>query len=252
MQEVNSFLNGTLDYDKIEGQTGPCVYDEILTKHGTDIRLAQYIFVALYLSTLVLVFNLYRLSRRVPPYAILLMCCISYRIHSIYMLRLFNDPFAMLMLYASINAFVYGRYSLSSVLLSIAVSIKMNILLFVPGFITILLEYRGIIETTGHLAECGIVQLLLGAPFIFHNSGAYFASAFNFGRQFMYKWTVNWRLIPEHLFLDHRFHMLLLALHGSFLLCFLIKYVKAKGGIRRFLKLGSSGDVILDTSSRPK
>nr|CDS33906.1 dolichyl P Man:Man(5)GlcNAc(2) PP dolichyl [Hymenolepis microstoma] len=118
----------------------------------------------------------------------------------------------------------------------LAVGVKMNILLFAPGFLLVLLKHRGVYETIGHLAECALIQVLLGAVFLFHNSEAYFSRAFEFSRQFMYKWTVNWRLIPEYLFLDRRFQLALLVLHATLLAFFLWKYIWSRGGLRAFLQ----------------
>ncbi|CAL8069915.1 unnamed protein product [Calicophoron daubneyi] len=244
MQEVESYLNGSLDYDKIEGQTGPCVYPagfiyifallRWATGSGTDIRTAQFIFLAFYFVTLLLVFNICRLSLKVPPYALIFSCLISYRVHSIYVLRLFNDPVAMIAVYSAINALLYGWFDLGCILFSLGVSIKMNVLLFAPGLLLVLLLHRGVWETVGYLCECATVQLVLGAPFLFHNAGAYLSRAFNFGRQFLYQWTVNWRLIPEHVFLDRRFHLTLLSLHIVFLVILLYKFIRSRGGIGRF------------------
>lgn len=44
--------------------------------------------------------------------------------------------------------------------------------------------------------------------------------AFNLGRQFLFKWTVNWRFLPEWLFLSRYFHITLLACHLTVLLLF--------------------------------
>lgn len=120
MEEVEGFLNGTTDYSKLEGGTGPlvypagfvCVYSALyyLTNHGTDVRLAQYIFAGLYVTTLILVFRLYNRTGKVPPYVLILMCALSYRIHSIFVLRLFNDCVAMVLFYASANMFVDNRW----------------------------------------------------------------------------------------------------------------------------------------------
>ena len=44
--------------------------------------------------------------------------------------------------------------------------------------------------------------------------------AFNLGRQFLFKWTVNWRFLPEWLFLSRYFHISLLACHLTVLLLF--------------------------------
>ncbi|VDL64542.1 unnamed protein product [Hymenolepis diminuta] len=117
----------------------------------------------------------------------------------------------------------------------LAVGVKMNILLFAPGFLIVLLKHRGVYETIGHLAECASVQVLLGAIFLFRNSEAYFGRAFEFSRQFMYKWTVNWRFIPESLFLDRRFQLTLLFLHITLLSFFLLKYIRSRGGLKKFL-----------------
>ncbi|CAH8556785.1 dolichyl-P-Man:Man(5)GlcNAc(2)-PP-dolichol alpha-1,3-mannosyltransferase, variant 2 [Schistosoma haematobium] len=244
MQQVSGFINGTLDYDKLEGQTGPCVYPaghlyvytflHWLSGGGSLIRNAQFVFLGLYITTLVLIFNIYRLSSQIPPYALFFMCIMSYRVHSIYLLRLFNDPVAMLFLYASVNALLYNRFTVSSILFSLGVSVKMNILLFLPGFLIVLVWHKGILETIGHLCECFIVQLAVGTPFLFHNAWAYVSSAFNFGRQFMYIWTVNWRFLPESVFLDRRFHMILLILHLCMLFVFFWKFIRSRGGMKNY------------------
>ncbi|CAH8501739.1 unnamed protein product [Schistosoma turkestanicum] len=245
MQQVGGFLNGTLDYDKLEGQTGPCVYPaghlyvytflHWFTKGGSVIETAQFVFLGFYILTLALVFNIYRLSFQVPSYALFFMCIVSYRVHSIYLLRLFNDPVAMLFLYASVNALLYNRFTVGSILFSLGVSVKMNILLFFPGFLTVLVWHKGILETIGHLCECSVVQLVIGTPFLFHNPWAYVSSAFNFGRQFMYTWTVNWRFLPESVFLDRRFHMILLILHLCMLFVFFWKFIRSRGGIKNYI-----------------
>lgn len=63
-------------------------------------------------------------------------------------------------------------------------------------------------------------QLLLGLPFLLENPVSYITMAFNLGRQFLFKWTVNWRFLPEWLFLSRYFHISLLACHLTVLLLF--------------------------------
>jgi alpha-1,3-mannosyltransferase len=43
------------------------------------------------------------------------LCLTSYRVHSIYSLRLFNDPVAMFLLYAAVNLFISGKWTFGSV-----------------------------------------------------------------------------------------------------------------------------------------
>ncbi|CAM9277760.1 unnamed protein product [Lampetra planeri] len=122
MDEVEGVINGTYDYTQLKGDTGPLV----------------------------------------PPYVFFFMCCASYRIHSIFVLRLFNDPVAMMLLFGAVNLFLDGYWTLG----------------------------------------CGIY------------------------RQFLFKWTVNWRFLPEWLFLSRYFHFLLLAAHLLTLLLFALRHWK--------------------------
>ncbi|RMX55970.1 hypothetical protein pdam_00023997 [Pocillopora damicornis] len=216
MEEVEGVINGTYDYRFLKGATGPLVYPAgfvylfaglyYLTGHGTDIKTAQYIFAVLYILTLVSVFAIYQKTSSVPPYAFFFMCCTSYRIHSIFILRLFNDPVAMFLLYIAVNCFLHGRWNLGCIIFSLAVSVKMNVLLFAPGLLLLLLQTFGVWWTVPRLALCALIQLVLGLPFLLDNPISYITMAFNLGRQFIFKWTVNWRFLPEWLFLNRYFH----------------------------------------------
>jgi hypothetical protein len=66
--------------------------------------------------------------------------CLSKRVHSIYLLRLFNDPFVMLFTYASILAMLNNYWALSFAFYSLAVGVKMSALLFSPGILYIILR----------------------------------------------------------------------------------------------------------------
>jgi alpha-1,3-mannosyltransferase len=75
MQEVEGFLNGTLDYQYLKGDTGPLVYPAgfvyifsilyFATDHGVDVRTAQWIFGGLYLVLIYQVFKMYTRSKKV-------------------------------------------------------------------------------------------------------------------------------------------------------------------------------------------
>lgn len=225
MQEVGGVLNGTWDYAQLRGDTGPLVYPAgfvyvymalyYLTAAGTHIRIAQYVFVGLYIGQLVLSYRLLKLTAKVPPYAVLLAAAGSYRIHSIYMLRLFNDPIAVLLLYGSLNALLSNRWWACSLLYTLAVSIKMNILLYAPALLLAYLTcLPSIYHTLGHLTLCAVVQLILAAPFlILGNPWSYLRGAFDLGRVFEHRWTVNWRFLPVEWFEWKGFHLGLLVLH---------------------------------------
>lgn len=78
MEQIGQFVKGERDYTKMEGGTGPLVYPAAhvytylalykITNEGTNILLAQEIFMALYLATVGIVMACYiraRVSRRV-------------------------------------------------------------------------------------------------------------------------------------------------------------------------------------------
>uniref|UniRef100_A0A8V5G2G6 Dol-P-Man:Man(5)GlcNAc(2)-PP-Dol alpha-1,3-mannosyltransferase n=1 Tax=Melopsittacus undulatus TaxID=13146 RepID=A0A8V5G2G6_MELUD len=169
MEEVEGFANGTLDYTRLKGDTGPLVYPAgfvyiflglyYATGRGTDIRLAQYLFAGLYLLNLLLVFRIYCRTNKVPPYVFFFMCCASYRIHSIFVLRLFNDPVAMAILFLAINLFLEEHWSWGCFFFSLAVSVKMNILLFAPGLLFLLLQQFGLWGCIPKLCICALLQV---------------------------------------------------------------------------------------------
>ncbi|XP_060532947.1 lethal(2)neighbour of tid protein [Cylas formicarius] len=231
MQEVEGFLNGTLDYEYLKGDTGPLVYPAgfvyvyaalyYATSHGKNIYLAQYIFLVLYLIQTVLIHRIYRKTAKVPPYALVLATFTSYRIHSIFVLRLFNDPIAVLLFYVGLNFFISDRWILGSVFYSLAVSVKMNILLYAPCLLVAYLTNLTYMETLVNLFVCGFVQLVLGAPFLYDNPWSYIKYSFNFGRVFEHKWTVNYRFLTRDAFEHKYFHIGLLVLHTFLLVVFL-------------------------------
>ncbi|XP_058125703.1 lethal(2)neighbour of tid protein [Anopheles ziemanni] len=230
MQECEGFLNGTTDYSQLRGDTGPLVYPAgfvyiysalyFLTSRGTNIRLAQYMFTGIYLLQIALVMRLYCKSRKIPPYVMLITIFTSYRIHSIYVLRLFNDPIAILFLYAALNAFIDGRWTIGSVMLSLGVSVKMNILLFAPAILLLFITNLGWVKTLLQLTVCGVIQIVLGAPFLLTYPWQYIKGSFDLGRVFEHKWTVNYRFLEPAIFESKTFHLALLALHLTLLVVF--------------------------------
>ncbi|XP_058064636.1 lethal(2)neighbour of tid protein 2 [Anopheles bellator] len=230
MQECEGFINGTTNYSMLTGDTGPLVYPAgfvyiysalyFLTSRGSNIRLAQYIFIGIYLLQLTLVLRLYCKSRKIPPYVILVTIFTSYRIHSIYVLRLFNDPIAVLLLYAALNLYIDGRWTLGSVMFSLGVSVKMNILLFAPAVLLMFITNLGWFRTFIQLTVCSCIQILLGLPFLSTYPWEYIKGSFDFARVFDHKWTVNYRFLEPVIFESKMFHLGLLALHLALLVIF--------------------------------
>lgn len=240
MQEVEMWLDGEMDYKKIRGGTGPLVYPagflylfaflRKLTNLGNDIQTAQYIFLGFYLGTQATVLLIYRLAFEYLPKEgndlkqahqvwswriAMTTLCLSKRLHSIFLLRLFNDGPTMLLLYMSVLLFMNHRWNAGCVVFSLAVSIKMNVLLFAPGLLLLLLQVGPDLTTVIlRLAfGCALPQLLLGAPFLITYPVSYLRKAFELDRVFFYKWTVNWKFLPEDIFVSKSLSLALLGLH---------------------------------------
>jgi hypothetical protein len=60
-------------------------------------------------------------------------------------------------------------------------------------------------------------QVALGAPFLASHPREYVARAFDFGRRFEQRWSVNLQFLPEHLFLSRTTATALLAAHLALL-----------------------------------
>lgn len=290
-----------------------------VTEKGTDFFKAQYIFLGLYILThaIVLLFVFYPTDLCVPANRIekshiykslnkhaklagfsikgalsalpsyvwfVPLLALSKRLHSIYMLRLFNDCFGTLFSVISVALLQRHRWTLSAIFLSLGVSVKMNSLLYLPGAAVIYLQALGLSSAVFKTAvPFLVIQLVVALPFILdlselkmlldqylpssfksleslepvesflneHNLNSlsfffntakaymdavfsmpinsvfkalshvsispyasdYFSKAFEFSRVFFYKWTVNWRFVPESIFLSKPFALTLLAVH---------------------------------------
>mmetsp|Transcript_8532 Transcript_8532/g.12158 ORF Transcript_8532/g.12158 Transcript_8532/m.12158 type:complete len:326 (-) Transcript_8532:902-1879(-) len=190
---------------------------------GVNIRVAQYLFAIFYIVNAAIVLLIYTKVVRWKRYrdsanknkvltngentnmvwswrVAMLLTCFSKRVHSIFVLRLFNDAPCMLLLYLSTYLFMErGKLSWKTgcIFFSLAVSIKMNVLLFAPGLLLLFLQSdvsTKFLNTVQHLSICAIVQITLGSPFLLHYPINYLRKAFEFDRVFFHKWTVNWKV----------------------------------------------------------
>jgi alpha-1,3-mannosyltransferase len=243
---------GELDYSNITGPTGPTVYPAghlyihrllyDFTEGGTNIKMAQQMYGTLYLTLVTLVCAIYRRTASVPNW-MLLMLPLSKRLHSIFVLRLFNDCWSVVAVHAAVLAYQYrGMELLATILFSIALSVKMSALLYLPGLLVILFKRLGPLRTVAHIATLVLVQLVIGRHYIRAYPWEYLHASFDFSRVFLYKWTVNWRFVHENTFLSSRWskglllgHLTALVLFGSFRWCRGVDSVPAvlRRGFRR-------------------
>lgn len=265
MEHVELYLNGQLDYVQLKGGTGPLVYPAghvyvyswlyRITNEGRDIWTAQCVFTGVYLVTAAVVFTVYikakvcpflllfrksvskaKRSCKVPPY-ILPLLILSKRLHSIYILRLFNDTINQLLFFASLLSYQYRWWTLGSALYSLSVSIKMNTLLALPGVAIVLLHSLGRNRAFSQASIMFQIQALLAWPFISVNAKSYLSKAFEFSRVFLWRWTVNWRFLGRDLFLSKELSYGLLATHVVLLTFFIFtRWLKpARLGVWQFL-----------------
>lgn len=219
MVQVDVFLRGERNYANIEGPTGPCVYPAFFLYifsalsyiTGTEIALAQIVFGALYMVTLALVLWLGDVNKTNRLVAVLLLA--SKRLLSIYCLRLFNDCVSMLLAFIACAFFTRRKFFAGSTFFSLAVGTKMNVLLMAPGLLYVLCKERGFLGAIGWIAYMGFIQLALLLPFAQDATHLwqYIKSAFDLGRVFLFKWTVNFRFLPEEVFVSRLFSIGLLA-----------------------------------------
>ncbi|CAI5760535.1 unnamed protein product [Candida verbasci] len=244
-----------LDYTKIFGDSGPIVYPGgfvtiyswIRYFTSGSIEYAQSIFGYLFVACVIFTCVIYSYLN-VQPWVIFLFL-LSKRTLSIFVLRLFNDCWVsicilgMMILLQQANQEPKLRIlflGLAADIYSIAISIKMNALLYLPAFIiiTYFLTQENALLTIGILSIIPIIQVLMGWKFllIFYNDELskkirwnYIKNAFNFGRKFLYKWTVNWKFLNEDIFNSDIFATILLILHVVTLLIFIFgKFLSPK------------------------
>jgi alpha-1,3-mannosyltransferase len=250
MQEVEGpVVHGVWDYTELRGETGPLVYPggfiylyaglrALAGGDGSDIRSAQAALAIAYLGTMACAASAYAAARprRVPPWTLLLLC-VSLRLHSIYLLRLFNDCWAMLLAWAAVALFSRQRWASGCVCYSLGVGVKMNVFLFAPGLFLLLLKAHGALGAARHIALCALVQLALGAPFLLANPLGYVARAFGGFGDLNQKWSVNWKMLPPALFSHRGFALGLLAVHLLVLgLLATRRWCSAEGGLGRALR----------------
>jgi alpha-1,3-mannosyltransferase len=197
MQEVQGYLSGERNYALLKGDTGPLVYPagflyifsvlHWVTGKGVDVRLGQWIFAGLYMANLGVVLAIYtRLTTAAASWAKVTpawkqmsantltsvplwawgLLVLSKRVHSLFVLRMFNDCVATFFGYVALFLFMRQSFRAGSFIYSVGVSVKMNMLLWAPGVLLVLLLGTGVRETVVCLSVCAAVQIALGFPFL--------------------------------------------------------------------------------------
>lgn len=254
MSQVDGFLGGERDYTKLEGDTGPLVYpagflyvySAIKFITGGQVFPAQVLFGILYMVNLGIIMFIYIKTDVLPLWGLGLLC-LSKRIHSIFMLRLFNDCFAMTLLHCSLALLLYQQWHLALIIFSGAVSIKMNVLLYAPPLFLLMLKGMSLKGVFSALLGAALLQVILGLPFLLSHPIGYISRAFNLGRVFIHFWSVNFKFVPEAIFVSKEFASALLLLHLTLLIVFAhYRWSQHEGGLFRLL-YSRLGDVV----SRP-
>lgn len=263
MQQISLINAGELDYLEIFGDSGPIVYPagfvqiyqalHWITDGGEDLLTAQYIFgYLLTFTNFLAMVSFSTASNSIPPWCFYLLL-MSKRIISIYVLRLFNDCFTTfsmigvtLLLQQAAYWSAYGSFVtfflslIAADLFSVAISIKMNALLYLPGFfiVTYFLNGENLFKFLAMLSIIPLVQVLVGWKFLlplFDDEDAtmirwnYISQAYDFLRKFLYEWTVNWRFVSEEIFLSDQFSIALLLGNLVVLLIFVFtRYLSFK------------------------
>ncbi|XP_065032362.1 dol-P-Man:Man(5)GlcNAc(2)-PP-Dol alpha-1,3-mannosyltransferase-like isoform X3 [Musa acuminata AAA Group] len=242
MSQVDGFLGGERDYTKLKGDTGPLVYpagflyvySAIKFLTGGEVFPAQILFGILYIINLGLVFFIYIKTDLLPWWALSFLC-LSKRVHSIFILRLFNDCFAMTLLHASLALLFSQKWHLALIIFSGAVSIKMNVLLYAPPLFLLMLKALDVKGVFSVLFGAALVQIILGLPFLLTYPVEYISRAFNLGRVFIHFWSVNFKFVPEEIFVSKEFACALLVLHLTLLIVF-ANFRWSKNGLFHLLK----------------
>lgn len=257
LQQAHAFMDGERDYAMLKGESGPANYPALhiylysalswLTDRGKHLERAQWAFAGVYLATMaVVLFGIYRRNKKIPPWVLPLLS-ISKRLHSIYMLRMFNDCVVMLFVYCALALYmvpasptleseraqrqVERRWLFGTVLLSCALSIKMSTLLFLPALFYLVFVHFSPLALVQHLVVLLSTQVLLSYPFLLTSSNrmAYLSQAFDFGRVFEWEFTVNWRWIGQEVFEDPNWGRRLMVAHLVGLLFWALKWDEEDG-----------------------
>lgn len=244
MEQASMIMQGQLNYSAVRGDTGPLVYpaghvavyagihaatrwnvthwtteyepkaipgyEQRVHRPAGTIFALQLLFLALY-AALTGLHGAGLVQHTGLPWWLWLLVVLARRSRTVFVLGLFNDGVAAVCMAAALLAMSRRRWSAGCVAFSLAVSVKMNNLLFAPGVAFLLLHYTGPVGCAWHILQCAAVQGVLAAPFLATFPLQYIAGAFNLGRMFDPQWSVNFRFLPDAYFSSKPWALVLLC-----------------------------------------
>ncbi|KAL3648014.1 hypothetical protein CASFOL_008982 [Castilleja foliolosa] len=241
MSQVSGFLGGERDYSKLEGDTGPLVYpagflyiySAIQYVTGGQVTLPSYfVWHTLYCESWDGSINLFE-DRCGSLVGYLLACIVkksALDLHASLVQRLFcHNSLSCFADFISISkvASGFGYFQRSG-----AVSVKMNVLLYAPPLLLLLTKAMDPFGVISAGAGAALVQIIVGLPFILSHPVAYISRAFNLGRVFIHFWSVNFKFVPEQVFVSKGFAVFLLAAHLILLALFAhYRWCRQEGGL---------------------
>lgn len=232
MEEVHPVISyGERNYSKLQGTTGPIAYPagfiyiysfvSYLTHEGKLLIVAQAIFLLFHLVLAWVICQLYILAKL--PFWTLTLALFSKRIHSIFLLRLFNDAISSTFAYLSILLLLNEWEIIGALIFSLAISVKIGPILYWAAFGLRLVLSGGWSNAIPKLFLIAAVQAIVGAPFISEDAGAYFSRSFGGPGNLQRVWSVNWKFLPDSLFYSSAFPFILLIVYLVLMLLFLYK-----------------------------
>lgn len=169
MQQVSLYISGERDYTLIKGSTGPLVYPAAhvyvytilyyLTDGGRDVFYGQILFMIIYITALGMVMLCYQ-QAGAPPYLFPLLV-LSKRLHSIFLLRLFNDGIAALAMWGAVLLLMNRKWTAGVVVWSSGVAVKMTLLLLAPAIAVVTVLSLGLLPST----RLGVLAVLVQVCF---------------------------------------------------------------------------------------
>lgn len=127
--------------------------------------------------------------------------------------RCYAEAVNIFFVYLSIYTFQNFKNLLGVVLISIGLTLKMNVLLFIPAVYYIVSVSQGIWIGTFYLMLIYAIQELFALPFTMYYPAEYRNTAFYFGRDFNYSASYNFMWVPPQVFSSFIFSNALIIIH---------------------------------------